>query len=138
MGLIDSIKMSLENSIIEVVLRKGTVAVPAGEERTDLPALYASSMWADTATDKHIKGGYRFIPETKRWESVEGCGWVLENMEITNDSLDEVDGKITLEVSGMTCECGQAANKTIRYTDTTDNVLKSVLSAVHRNSKNGL
>lgn len=134
MGLIDSIKMSVENSVIEVVLRKGKPVVPAGEERTDLPKIFRANAWSDSATEKHIKGGYILNPENGRWETVDGCEWVMENIQVTKDSLDEVDGKITLEVSGMTCTCGQAVNKTIRYTDNADTVLKSVLHTVNKNT----
>lgn len=135
MGLIDAIKMSVENSVIEVVLRKGKPVVPAGEERTDLPKIYRTNIWSDSATEKHIKGGYILNHQSGRWETVEGCDWVLDNIQVTNDSLDEVDGEITLEVSGMTCTCGQAVNKTIRYTDKADLVLKSVMSSISKNTK---
>lgn len=135
MGLIDNIKMSVENSVIEVVLRKGKPVVPAGEERTDLPKIFRSNVWSDSATEKHIKGGYILNPENGRWETADGCGWVLDNIQVTNDSLDEVDGEITLEVSGMTCTCGQAVNKTIRYTDKADLVLKSVMSSISKNTQ---
>lgn len=135
MGLINTLKMSVEDSVIDVVLNKGNPVVPVGEERTDLDKVFHASIWKDTAAQAHVKGGYRLNPDTKRWETVDGCEWVLENMQITKDSFDEETGKITLEVSGMTCKCGQAVNKTIRYSDKADTVRKSILNAMDRHNK---
>lgn len=134
MGLMNALKMSVEDSVIDVVLRKGNPVLPGAGE-TPKTKVFGSSNWRDSAAQSHIKGGYRLNPETKRWETVDGCEWVMDNMQVTKDSFDEETGEITLEVSGMTCKCGQAINKTIRYTDTADNVRTSILRAMNRHSE---
>lgn len=133
MGITGSLKNSVENSVISVVLRHGFPVIAEGMEN---PALaehgYGHRAWKDSTTEQHVKGGYRQVPGTVRSEYVAGCGWVMRNMEIVKDELDEQTGKQTVEVSGLTCTCGIIANKVIRYTQDAHKMLQQVSTEMGR------
>lgn len=127
MGMMDSLRGSLESSVIAVVLRKGFPVVAEGMENQELAKHgFGHLAWKDTESNMHVKGGYRQAPNGRGSVEVPGCDWILHNIEITKDVTDETTGKHTLEVSGMTCTCGIISNKTLRYANTPETVLADI------------
>lgn len=133
MGMMDSLRNSVEDSVISVVLRKGYPVVAEGMENPELAKHgYGHLAWKDTESNMHVKGGYRQAPYSNRSVEVSGCDWILHNIEITKDETDTATGKHTLEVSGMTCTCGIISNKTLRYINKSETVLKEISSELNK------
>lgn len=133
MGMMNSLRNSVENSVIAVVLRKGFPVAAEGMENTELAKHgYGHLAWKDTAANQHVKGGYRQVPGTTGSIAVPGCDWVMENIEIVKDETDEATGKHTLEISGTTCSCGLISNKTLRYTNASEAVLKEISTELNK------
>jgi hypothetical protein len=133
MGMMDSLRNSLEDSVINVVLRKGFPVVAEGMENKNLAAHgYGHLAWKDTESQQHVKGGYRQAPYSSRSVEVPGCDWILRNIAITKDEADEATGKHTIEVSGMTCTCGIISNKTIRYTAIAEKVVEDIARELNK------
>lgn len=133
MGMMDSLRDSVENSVIAVVLRRGFPVAAEGMENQELAKHgYGHLAWKDTESNQHVKGGYRQSPHGNHSVEVPGCDWVIKNIEITKDVTDEATGKHTLEVSGMTCSCGIISNKTLRYTNKAETVLKEISNELNK------
>lgn len=133
MSVCGSLLSSMEESIIDLVLRRGCPVVEDGKENPTLAEHgYASSAWRDIAIQGHVKGGYAYDETGQRWVSYNGCGWVLADARLTGDSIDEVTGKLHLEVEGVICNCGQYAEKRVRYTGNRDEVIKEITSGLGR------
>lgn len=127
MGITGSLKNSVENSVIAVVLRHGFPVVAEGMENHKLKEHgYGHLAWKDSTAQQHVRGGYRQVPGTLKTEEVAGCDWILRNIEIIKDDVDENTGKHTIEVSGLTCNCGVVANKVIRYTSEANKMLQQI------------
>lgn len=133
MGMVNSLRNSVENSVIDVVLRKGFPVVAEGMENPELAKHgYGHRAWKDTESHMHVTGGYRQAPNSSRSELVAGCGWIFRNIEIVKDETDETTGTHTLEVSGMTCNCGVISNKTLRYTNTEEKVRAEITRELNK------
>ncbi|MBC9706036.1 MAG: hypothetical protein H9W81_13890 [Enterococcus sp.] len=125
MNVSSALHNSVEQSMIELTIRKGIPVLPNGElSQALVDNGYASSAWQDREVKNHIAGGSRLDDGTRKWVSVEGCKWNLEKTMLSRE--DMTDGKVVLEVTGLTCSCGQYAEKTIRYQGDKQKILSEV------------
>lgn len=138
MSVCGSLFSSVEESIIDLVLRRGCPVVEEGKENPVLAEHgYAASAWRDSNINSHIKGGYMYDEENRRWVDYNGCGWVMESAKLVGDYVDETTGKFTLEVEGMICNCGQYSQKTVRYSGKREEILSQMSASLSKtiNSK---
>lgn len=125
MNVSTALRSSVEESIIELTLRKGVPVLPNGElEQTLVDNGYAASAWQDRELKKHVSGGPRFDEDQRKWVTIEGCNWHLENASLSREEMTEKD--IVLEVTGLACTCGQYVEKTIRYQGAKQKILAEV------------
>ena len=125
MNVSDALRSSVEESMIALTLRKGIPVLPNGELSQNLVDNgYAASAWQDRALKKHVAGGPRFDDDQRKWVPVDACGWKLENASLSREEMDGAN--IILEVTGLTCSCGQYNEKTIRYQDAKQKILAEV------------
>lgn len=125
MNVSNALCNSVEESIIELTLRKGVPVLPNGElSQVMVENGYASSAWQDRETKNHVAGGSRFDDDQRKWVSVEGCKWNLVDVSLTREEITETG--VVLEVSGLTCSCGQYAEKTIRYQGDKQKILSEI------------
>lgn len=123
---------SVEKSMIELTLRKGVPVLPDGELSPILVEHgYAASAWQDRELKKHVAGGPRLDDNTRKWVPVEGCKWKLEQASLSREEMTDKD--IILEVTGLTCTCGQYAEKTIRYQGAKQKILSEVSREMLKN-----
>lgn len=124
---------SVENSIIELVLRKGCPVVEEGKENPVLALHgFGASAWKDSTTNSHIKGGASYDEASRRWIAFEGCKWDHRDAVLTKDEVDEATGKVTFEVEGLLCNCGQYSSQRVRYTAPKEMVAKELTAQMQK------
>jgi len=125
---------SVENSMIQLVLRNGCPVVEEGKENPVLLSqkLFAASAWKDATTNTHIKGGASYDEHSRKWVSFDGCKWDFRDAVLSKDSIDEETGKVVLEVDGLICNCGQYSSQRVRYIAPKETILKQVTSELQK------
>lgn len=133
MSVCGSLSSVVEESIIDLVLHRGCPVVEDGQENPTLAEHgYAASAWRDSHINSHIKGGYMYDEENRRWVDFNGCGWVMESAKLVGDYVDEKTGKFTLEVEGMICNCGQYSQKTVRHSGKREEILAQMSASLSK------
>lgn len=116
MSISKALSDSAENSIIAMVLRRGYPVVEEGKENPRLAEHgFGFAAWKDTVTDAHVKGGATYDEHNRRWVSYDGCKWDFQDAVLTKDDLGGSADKVTLEVEGLVCNCGQYSSQRVRY-----------------------
>lgn len=124
---------SVENGIIELVLRKGFPVVEEGKENPVLALHgFGASAWKDSTTNSHIKGGASYDESSRRWISYDGCKWDYRDAVLTKDEVDETTGKVTFEVEGLLCNCGQYSSQRVRYMGPKDTMAKELAAQMQK------
>lgn len=133
MSVSKALQSSVENSIIDLVLRRGCPVVEEGKENPALAAHgFAASAWKDTTTESHIKGGASYDEHSRRWISFDGCKWDYRDAVLTKDEIDEETGKVTFEVEGLLCNCGQYSSQKVRFTAPKDKMAQAIALAMQK------